>query len=388
MIKQLLLICTTSFILAAVANAQTVAVPPTPPTPPSPPSSHSWTRTFKAGGGYLGVMLEDVDSENREELGARDASGAVITSVTVGSPASGAGLRQKDIVVAFNGTKVNDAEHLSRLVRETPGEQSVKLEVLRSGSVTTIDVVLGKRKVTIAESFRMPTDFDFGTIDSINGHLRIMTQGLDSMCRALGDSLQRMDFSQHFNLPDNHQVRVFTHRGRLGAELQPLTGQLAKYFGVSSQKGVLVSTVGDSGAARSAGLQAGDVIVSIDGKEVWSPDELTRIVGARKEGDVAMRIVRDRREQTVRVSLPKSVSTWFNSGGAESMQFFNSENMQRFFNNEEGMVFFNDDMKDLEIDMKELNEDLQELRENLEEMEIEHDVDVDVKIDVDEHSED
>jgi serine protease Do len=73
-------------------------------------------------------------------------------------------------------------------------------------------------------------------------------------------------------------------RGRLGVHIQALTPELAKSFGLSSTNGVLVASVEPKSPAEKAGIQAGDVILSFDGKPVNSANELPRVVAATKPG--------------------------------------------------------------------------------------------------------
>jgi serine protease Do len=69
-------------------------------------------------------------------------------------------------------------------------------------------------------------------------------------------------------------------RGYLGIRFQPLTADLAKSFGLESEKGALVANVEKDGPAEKAGLKAGDVILEFDGKPVNEGSELPRYVAA------------------------------------------------------------------------------------------------------------
>ena len=53
-------------------------------------------------------------------------------------------------------------------------------------------------------------------------------------------------------------------------------------------------------------LKSGDVIISVDGKAVEDPDELARLIRAKSEGDVKSKLIRDKKEISVVVSLPAS----------------------------------------------------------------------------------
>ena len=69
-------------------------------------------------------------------------------------------------------------------------------------------------------------------------------------------------------------------RGYLGVRFQPLTADLAKSFGLESEKGALIASVDKDTPADKAGLKAGDVIVEFDGKQISEGSELPRYVAA------------------------------------------------------------------------------------------------------------
>lgn len=69
-------------------------------------------------------------------------------------------------------------------------------------------------------------------------------------------------------------------RGYLGVRFQPLTADLAKSFGLESDKGALIASVEKDSPAEKAGLKAGDVIVEYDGRQITEGSELPRYVAA------------------------------------------------------------------------------------------------------------
>ncbi len=96
-------------------------------------------------------------------------------------------------------------------------------------------------------------------------------------------------------------------RGQIGVTLAPLTDQLAGYFGASA--GVLVSAVTTGSAAAQGGLKAGDVITAINGRSMRSVGEVTRVVRTAKPGSVLeMRVVRDKKETTIKVIVPELIT--------------------------------------------------------------------------------
>ena len=89
---------------------------------------------------------------------------------------------------------------------------------------------------------------------------------------------------------------------RIGVSTMSLTKQLADYFGIADGKGALVTSVTDDGPAAKAGVKAGDVITAIDGEAVDSPGDISRVINRKKEGDVTLTIIRNKSQQTIRVT--------------------------------------------------------------------------------------
>ncbi|MDX8440437.1 Do family serine endopeptidase [Mesorhizobium australafricanum] len=93
-------------------------------------------------------------------------------------------------------------------------------------------------------------------------------------------------------------------RGWLGVEIQPVTSDIAESLGLKSDKGALVSSAQDAGPGKKAGIVAGDVITQVDGKDVASPKELARMIGAFAPGkSVDLTVWRNGKGETVKVDL-------------------------------------------------------------------------------------
>jgi len=113
-------------------------------------------------------------------------------------------------------------------------------------------------------------------------------------------------------LPDLLAKRTIEHP-RMGIGLQNVTPALAKRLGISVEQGALVTQVDTNSAAGRAGMKGGtgvrnstigDVIVSIDGKEVKTSEDLVDYIDNKKVGDkVQVKIVRDNKEMTLDVTL-------------------------------------------------------------------------------------
>ena len=87
-------------------------------------------------------------------------------------------------------------------------------------------------------------------------------------------------------------------RGYLGVRFQPLTADLAKSFGLESEKGALIANVEKDTPAEKAGLKAGDVILEYDGKPINEGNELPRYVAATPvDKKVKLVVFRDGKKQ-------------------------------------------------------------------------------------------
>jgi len=99
-------------------------------------------------------------------------------------------------------------------------------------------------------------------------------------------------------------------RGWLGVGIQPLTPELAKKFGVTEGEGVLVNEVFEKDPAAEAGIKPGDIILTIDGSVVDSPNKLSRLIGALPPGAAPkIEVVRDFTRQTLTVPLSERRDT-------------------------------------------------------------------------------
>ncbi len=130
-----------------------------------------------------------------------------------------------------------------------------------------------------------------------------------------------------FAIPSNMTKQVIQQliargkvvRGWLGVGIQPLTPELAKKFGVTEGEGILVNEVFEKDPAAEAGIKPGDIILTIDGSVVDSPNKLSRLIGALPPGAAPkIEVIRDftrhiltvplseRRDTAVMASLPQS----------------------------------------------------------------------------------
>jgi serine protease Do len=93
-------------------------------------------------------------------------------------------------------------------------------------------------------------------------------------------------------------------RGMIGVSVQPIPREALEELGLKERRGALVATVAANGPAAKAGLEPGDVILDVNGHPIASRDELVQTVMGLKPGTpVPVRIVRDKQEKTVSVTI-------------------------------------------------------------------------------------
>src|SRR5271168_5347919 len=122
----------------------------------------SWGSNSDEGSGgssYLGVDIADVSAERLGELKLKEEHGAEVTMVDQDAPAGKAGLHEHDVIVSLNGTAIDSAAQLRRMIKETPAGRVVNLGINRDGQAMTIKVQLADRHLSISwpkGKFEMP----------------------------------------------------------------------------------------------------------------------------------------------------------------------------------------------------------------------------------------
>ena len=254
--------------LAAVLAAGSPLLSFEPPDPAPEPRA---LVLAGATGSYLGVGVVEITAERAKALNLRDEHGVEITRVADDSPAAKAGLKEGDVVLEYNGQRVEGVDQFMRMVRETPPGRDVKLALSRAGAPQQISVRTMSRKTWIASRF---------------GEQAV--------------ELPRIEMPD-IRIPDVPRAFMSWRSSFLGIEGESLDSQLAEFFGV--REGVLVRSVVKGSAAEKAGLRAGDVIVRVDDTKVATPREITTAVrSSRSKKSVTVTAVREKRETSF--SLP------------------------------------------------------------------------------------
>jgi serine protease Do len=235
---------------------------------------HKSVHVLRGGGGYLGIELREVAARDLASLKLSEERGAVVETVAEGSPAEKAGLREGDVILRYQGQAVEGVAQLVRMVRETPPGRKVALEVSREGAPQTLQATLDER----------PPGFAAG---ELLGGLRELPEMLE-----LPDSPEA-PLPRIFEGPSRGlKLRDFAwqwDRGprKLGIQYQEIEGQLAKYFKLADERGLLVTEVEEDGPAGRAGIKAGDVLLRLNGRALRDGDDLRNEVRRLEAGEEA-----------------------------------------------------------------------------------------------------
>lgn len=223
----------------------------------------------RQGTSYLGVSLQDLTLERAKEVKLDSLRGVEIIRVYDGSPAERAGLNIGDILLTYNTEPILGGMQLRRLVSETPPGRKVKLEFWRDR----------KTHVTTFVSEVHPTE------------------GMPSIPTAPPDFSPMMDVSPVVLMAWKVPI--------LGLECEPMSAQLADFFGV--KHGVLIRSIDSDSGAERAGLRAGDILMSIGTQPVNSPRDLAAFVRSMHSvgRPIILIYVRERKELTAKFVAPQ-----------------------------------------------------------------------------------
>ena len=238
------------FLLTLAASAQ-------PAESPHGDTGESWSWGYGSeeggsGSSYLGVDIADVSPERLGELKLKEEHGAEVTMVDQDAPAGKAGLHEHDVIVSLNGTAVESAAQLRRMIKETPPGRVVNLGISRDGQPMTIKVQLADRH-------------------------KSMTWQMPEMPKP-----PQMPTLPDFDLPVSV---VVVHSGlHSGLMVENITPQLGDFFGVKGGNGVLVRSVEKGSRGEKAGFRA---------------------LRSSPSRAAAVTVMREKREQNLTLTLPE-----------------------------------------------------------------------------------
>jgi serine protease Do len=205
--------------------------------------------------GWLGVKIQTITDDIAEASGVKENAGALVASVTPGSPAAKAGIQDGDVILKFDGKDVTSMRGLPRLVAQTPIGKDVDVELLRKGQRLHLKVAVGR----LAEE-NEPTK-----------------AAAKEAPKGKGKGKDR-DKDSGKSAPPSGRPSL------IGLVLAPLNDELRDKHGIGKDvKGIIVLEVDQASPAAEKGVKVGDVIVEVAQEAVSSLDDIAKNVDKVKK---------------------------------------------------------------------------------------------------------
>jgi serine protease Do len=202
--------------------------------------------------GYLGINPENLGPVLQEKWGIKE--GSVVTDVGEGTPASKAGIKEKDVITSVDGKRVKDALDLRRIVAAIAPGTKVKVGIVRRENGKNLPMNL---EVTVGEA------------------------------------------------PDGSSPKSEATKSKVGLSVETLTPEIAEDLNIKRDiKGVVVRSVAPGSAAQRAGIRRGDVILEVEDSQVKTVAQFDAAVSKLKAGSTAvLLVVRGNRTQIVEMTI-------------------------------------------------------------------------------------
>ncbi len=204
--------------------------------------------------GWLGIAIQEITKDLAESFGMKNTNGALVAGVEKNGPADKGGLEVGDVITKFDGKLIASSTDLPRVVGGTkPGKISA-VEVLRKGSVKTLNIGVGEMPSETAE------------------------------------------------VSQNNKPAVKAEANKIGLTLKELTAQQKKKL--NGKNGLLVTE--SIGAAAQAGIRRGDVVLGLNNSEAQSVDLFNKQINAVATGKtVAVLVLRGENTLYVPIKITK-----------------------------------------------------------------------------------
>ena len=175
--------------------------------------------------GHMGIVVQELSEQLAKSFALERNEGILISQVITGSPAAEAGLQQGDVIIVYDGSRVDSVGRFRNLVAMSAPKSLKKVTILRDGKRFDVSVKIGK---LLAD-----------------------------------EQLQQADDQQN---------------EELGLGVKTITPDIAQQYDVTPRVGVLIVSVKPGSVAALAGIEQGTVILQVDRKSVNSANEFTKAI--------------------------------------------------------------------------------------------------------------
>jgi membrane-associated protease RseP (regulator of RpoE activity) len=228
----------------------------------------------------LGVMIEDVTPRLKEKKHLTVTSGAYVNDVMDESPAEKAGLDEGDVIVKCGERDITSGEELTKAIGKLKPGNEVTIEYLRKGDRKNVKVTLDRERPASAYAYSFtPRAFQNFRLPAAPG-------------------MPKLSRSFHFS----------TGEGFGGAAVEELSRQLAEYFEVPGNHGLLVTAVTDGSDAEKAGVKAGDVIVKVNSSSVHTIEDFREELGSVKNHEANLDVIRKGKALSLKLHVDEEMN--------------------------------------------------------------------------------
>ena len=189
---------------------------------------------------WLGVFIQELDSETAKGLNIKTRNGALITDVVDGGPAEEGGIQEGDVIIAFNDQLISDPSNLKNVVSLTPPNSKNRVKVIRDGSKKIVEVILEE----------------------------------------LPDQVQ------------NFSVRDRVRSNEFGLQLKEITDSLQKKYNLKDTDALVVIKIDKDGEAYNKGIREGDIVKRVGTEKVETVKAFKRLIDKSREKGTLLLLVK------------------------------------------------------------------------------------------------
>ena len=199
--------------------------------------------------GWIGVSIQPLDEDIARSLGLEEPRGALVASVVPDGPAARAGIQQGDVILTFNGERIEDSRDLTQRVGNTAIGNNSRVEVLRAGQRRTLNMRLAER----------PSEQTLAS-----------TQTTPNQTPAEPPAESGAGVAQ----------------SSLGLSVRPMTAEDRTRAGLAAnESGLIITAIEPNSDAAEKGIRVGDIIMQADQRSIRTVQELSTATEAARRAN-------------------------------------------------------------------------------------------------------
>lgn len=181
--------------------------------------------------GWLGVSIQDLNKDLRNYFNIKKKEGVIVVKVYKNSPAEKIGLREGDLILAYDNSPVKATRDLVRMVTETEVGKKANLSLLRNGKMKDVEIEIGKRPK------------DRASPERVEGGEEVSFRGMS---------------------------------------VKNITPAVSQHLQIKDKEAVVVIGIENGSRAEDSGLQEGDLIKEIENKEIKNVEDFKKVTSTVK----------------------------------------------------------------------------------------------------------